>query len=254
MGKLTGILKFVGSLSDITVVKRGDEFIVRKKKPKIGKKKYKKDPSYAESRKMNDEFGRASQLASAFRRALEPECDGLMLGYLHSRLSAAFRKVMLSDQVNIPGKRKFLEGEIERLQGFEIAQTHQVRSCYYALPKTNLANDSPMMRFDFSKSTALIKDKVPKAASHFELVPMVLALDEKIPRNTHLTKVDLAFHRMDSNLSQLGEVFVPYRPHKNPVALFSLLKLTFFQKVNNGYNVLYEDSGCRVLGVDFLKS
>lgn len=253
MGKLSGILKFVGSLGDITVVKRGDAFIVRKKKPKIGKKKYKKDAAYAESRKMNDEFGRASALASAFRRALEPECDGLVLGYLHSRLSAAFRKVMLTDQAHKPGMRKLFDGELELLKGFEIAQTHRVAACYYDLPDTHLVSDSPMAMFDFKKSTSLIKDKAPKSATHFESVPMILALDEKIPGNTYLTKVDLAFHQLDSDLSQLGEVFIPYRPCKNPVALFSLLKLTFFQKVNNGYNVLYEDSGCRVLDVVLLK-
>ncbi|MBD8489301.1 hypothetical protein IFO69_11140 [Echinicola sp. CAU 1574] len=253
MGKLSGVLKFVGSLSDITVVKRGNEFIVRKKKPKIGKKKYKKDPAYVESRKMNDEFGRASSLATAFRRFLEPECDGLVLGYLHSRLSAAFRKVMLTDQAHKRGIRKLFDGELELLKGFEIAKTHRVAACYYDLPDTHLVSDSPMMRFDFSKSTALIKDKVPKAASHFELVPMVLVLDEQVPNNSYLTKVDLAFHQIDGDLSQLGEVFVPFRPHKNPVALFSLLKLTFIQKINNGYNVLYEDSGCRVLDVVLLK-
>lgn len=232
----------MGSLGDITVVKRGDEFIVRKKKPKIGKKRYKKDAAYAESRKMNDEFG----------RALDPECEGLFLGYLHSRVSAVFRNVMLTEGMHKPGERKLLYGEIELLKGFEIAQTHRVDACCYDLPDIRLIADTPLVKFDFSKCKALIKDKVPKVAAHFELVPMVLALDEKVPDNSYLAKVELAFHQLDSDLSQLGEAFVPYRPQKDPVALFSLLKLTFFQKANNGYNVLYEGSGSRVLDVGLL--
>ena len=116
MAKLTSWTKFVGTLGGITFYLMNGKHYARQARQK-NKKRYWLSRFFVGTKKMNDEFGRASTLSSSFRYLAHTLLYQMDTGYLHSKLSGAFRKIMLTDGSHGPGKRTLLGGDVSLLRG-----------------------------------------------------------------------------------------------------------------------------------------
>ncbi|MCS4433662.1 hypothetical protein [Aquiflexum gelatinilyticum] len=128
---------------------------------------------------MNDEFGRASTLSSSFRYLAHPLLYQMDTGYLHSKLSGAFRKIMLTDGSHGPGKRSLLGGDVSPLQGREIAKEAQLQNLLGQTPTIQLDQEAGMVKLDFSQVGFLNPKAIPAGASHFQVKIGLVQVPEK---------------------------------------------------------------------------
>ena len=118
MARQKGIIKFKGTIGDITFYKTQDGYLVREKGG-IDSKRIATDPAFQRTRENCSEFGRAGKagkvLRTALRASLLNSADSRMVG----RLSQAMIKVIQADTTSERGQRNVIDGEAELLTGFE---------------------------------------------------------------------------------------------------------------------------------------
>jgi hypothetical protein len=128
MAKQAGYIKLEGTMGDLTFYKNRDGKFIARRKGGVTKKRIQTDPRYQRTRENLREFAEAAAsakfLKNAFRE-IELKSNG---GKLHNRLYSAAMKVVKSDAVNSRGERKFDQGELSNLLGFEFSEKAAMRN------------------------------------------------------------------------------------------------------------------------------
>lgn len=128
MAKQAGYIKLEGTMGDLTFYKNRDGKFIARRKGGVTKKRIQNDPRFQRTRENLKEFAEAAAsskfLKNAFRE-IELKSNG---GKLHNRLYSAAMKVVKSDAVNSRGERKFDQGEITSLLGFEFSEKAAMRN------------------------------------------------------------------------------------------------------------------------------
>ncbi|MEZ7503867.1 hypothetical protein [Flavobacterium sp. Arc2] len=118
MARQNGIIKFKGTIGDITFYKTKDGHLAREKGG-LAAKRIATDPAFQRMRENGAEFGRAGKtgkmLRTAFRTLLINSAESRMV----SRLTQSMVKVIQADLVNERGSRNVIDGEVELLVGFD---------------------------------------------------------------------------------------------------------------------------------------
>jgi hypothetical protein len=115
-------------MGDLTFYKNREGKFIARRKGGVTKKRIQTDPRYQRTRENLREFAEAAAsakfLKNAFRE-IELKSNG---GKLHNRLYSAAMKVVKSDAVNSRGERKFDQGELSNLLGFEFSENAAMRN------------------------------------------------------------------------------------------------------------------------------
>jgi hypothetical protein len=72
MARQVGLIKITGTIDDLVFYESGGEYYVRKK-PSINRRRYKRSPRFANSRRSNERFGGANRVASGVYTRIRKE-------------------------------------------------------------------------------------------------------------------------------------------------------------------------------------
>jgi hypothetical protein len=118
MAKQDGIIPIKGSIDKLSFYQTSDGYMARKRKSVDGSR-IAKDPAYARTREAMSNFGKAGTAGKLLRTALRPLAKQASDGKVVSRLVAQMVQVIKADQTNPRGKKNVIDGETEKLKGFE---------------------------------------------------------------------------------------------------------------------------------------
>lgn len=147
MAKQATMMKLTGSIGNITFYQHKNGNFYAREKPRVQKERFLHAPEFEASRKASAEFGQASRISGIVRKALQPVLDGLE-GFGHSKLTALFREVILSDGVNEPGQREFFKGDHGLYRGRELGK-HALMHQMGGLPLFSSEGEGRYVHFDF---------------------------------------------------------------------------------------------------------
>ena len=249
MAKLVSWTKFVGTLGGITFYLMNGKHYARQARQK-NKKRYWLSRLFIGTKKMNDEFGRASTLSSSFRNLAHTLLYQMDTGYLHSKLSGAFRKIMLTDGNHGPGKRTLLGGDVSLLRGMEIAKQAQLQNLLGKMPTIQLDQEAGMVKVNFSLVGFLNPKVIPAGASHYQVKIGIVQFPEKPKvKGKSVFSGEESYFKRNETMDQLGEVPISYEPVLKDYLGTVMLGIYFFQESNGQYYPLKSGGAVRVLKV-----
>jgi hypothetical protein len=202
------------------------------------------------TKKMNDEFGRASTLSSSFRYLAHTLLYQIDTGYLHSQLSGAIRKIMLTDGSHGPGKRTLLGGDVNLLRGKEFAKQAKLQNLLNQMPVVQLDQEAGLVKLDFLKVGGINQKAIPAGASHYQVKIGIFQVPEKPNvKGKSFFSGEENYYKKDESLAQLGEVPISYDPVLKDYLGTVMVGVYFFQESNGKYYPLKSGGAVRVLEV-----
>lgn len=232
MAMQDSILKFKGSLGDLSFYNSKYGYIVRKKG---GPSAHKIEtlPSFRKTREHLAEFGRAGKAAKLIRQAfnlrLSSAADYLMTG----RLVKALHRIVKSDTKHRSGKRQVMSGQKELLTGFQFNKDATQDLFLMKSPTVNLdrfAGNIAVEVAAFNPSVALAK---PQAATHFRMVVTAGAFDFNSEKYTKATTKS-GFIPLDSPLQDGLSLATSLDARNKPVLV--TMAVQFVQLVNGRHH------------------
>lgn len=248
MAKQIGF-KFSGSMGGVTFYQMNGQGYARQKK-QSDKKRFHQKGRYEGAKRMNEEFAQASRMSAAFRYALAPMLNGINTGYLPSRLTALFRKVIATDPVNGLGERQLFQGDIELLEGMEMGHSQRLDRQLTRRPGIQVSPESQTVKLDFSQTGTIDKKSLPEGATHYRMVPalVLLAEDTTSSANSHFDE-GLEFIPIGEDMAKLGTVNLEYTASPAERLLHVLLGIYYYQEVNGKFHPLQGSGALRTLKV-----
>jgi hypothetical protein len=118
MARQKSILKFEGSIGDVSFYKSGGEYLARTKGG-VDSDRIKTDPAFARTRENGAEFGTAGKGSKLLRTAFKAPVAAIADNKVASRLTTQMLKVVQSDTTHTRGERTIQDGDLSLVQGFE---------------------------------------------------------------------------------------------------------------------------------------
>lgn len=177
MAKIKSLLKFEGTMDDMTFYKGTDGFLVRTKGG-VSKNRILNDPAFARTRENGAEFGRIAVSGKLLRTALGPMVFRAKDGKLTSRLVKVMGQVKNLDTVSIRGARNVAQGlnnetAVVILEGFDFNARATLGSILNAIVSVETASGE----VSISAYNPLEQMRSPEGATHFSLQAGFLRID-----------------------------------------------------------------------------
>jgi len=230
MAKQRGIVKFEGTMGDITFLKTKDGFMA-KEVSRVSKERIMTDPTYKRTRENMADFRTAAQTAKTLRLSLSTIVSNMKGERLSSRLFRAIYGVMKTDAVNPRGQRSALSGDFTLLTGFEFNGTTPFsKSCMINIP---VSVDRVSGEVEFT-IPALVPDDTlvaPSGATHFQFVTGAVEVDfvtGNFVRDRQQTAI-LPLGTAATVATSLTNVLTP----NGTLPLFAGIGIQFFQEHNS---------------------
>ena len=231
MAKQHGLIKAIGKVGDHIYMQSKDGFLIRTKTTLSGDR-IKTDPSFERVRENMSEFGRACSAGKVLRSALRPVLQHASDHRVISRLVKAMMQVLHTDTVNPRGKRSFIEGNTELLQGFDFNKESILDVAFFAPFDATIdrtAGTAEVKLPAFIPANSIV---APPGATHFKIVTM----GAEISFNEDSSVTDAK----DTGLLPINGMATPaitlanQLPAASTLPLFLAMGIQFFQVVN-GY-------------------
>ncbi len=144
MARQKSTVKFTGSIGDVTGVKIGDEYYIRKKS-NLDSERIENDPAFANTRKNNIEFTEYTKCTALLEHAFADAIINIKEGRAHNRLGSIVNKIKNQDIIHPKPYRQVATGiqlstGKEMLTGFEFnmySHLNTVLDKKYDLDTTN---------------------------------------------------------------------------------------------------------------------
>lgn len=245
MAKNTGILKFQGTIEELTYYRTQDGDIVRKKGG-VEKSRILTDPSFARTRENMSEFAHAAQSGKMLRRALNPLMQNAKDNRVTSRLAQAMHNILKQDAVSLRGARTVTQGLATApgkalLQGFNFNKNAPLE----AVLKARYLVDTTLMGLIIEDFTPALHLAYPSSATHVSMQLGEASVDfatgqfEYLASNAVVLPIDMTAAEL--NLGPIGA------PPVLPGSLFMCVLVEFSQEVNGAQYPL--GAGFNSLGI-----
>jgi hypothetical protein len=177
MAKIKSLLKFEGTMDDMTFYKGTDGYFVRTKGG-VSRNRIMNDPAFARTRENGAEFGSIAGSGKLLRTALGPMVFRAKDSKLTSRLVKVMGQLKNLDTVSIRGARNVAEGlnnatAIAILEGFDFNAKATFGSILNAIVLVETATGA----ISISPYNPLEQMRSPDGATHFSLQAGFLRID-----------------------------------------------------------------------------
>ena len=177
MAKIKSLIKFEGTMDDMTFYKGTDGYLVRTKGG-VSKNRIMNDPAFARTRENGREFGSIAGSGKLLRTALGPMVFKAKDSKLTSRLVAVMGQLKNMDTVSARGARNVAEGFNNALafpfiEGFDF----NARAPYSTILNTSATVDVASGKVNFASFNPTEQLRCPEGATHFSLQVGFLRID-----------------------------------------------------------------------------
>ncbi len=177
MAKVRSLIKFEGTMDDMTFYKGADGFLVRTKGG-VSKNRIMNDPAFARTRENGMEFGSIAGSGKLLRSALGPMVFRAKDSKLTSRLVRVMGQLKNMDTVSARGARNVAKGldnplAIAVIEGFDF----NARATYSSILNASSAVDVISGKVTISAFNPTEQLRSPDGATHFSLQVGFLRVD-----------------------------------------------------------------------------
>ncbi|WP_234110721.1 hypothetical protein [Chryseobacterium sp. R2A-55] len=232
MARQKGIVKLKGTMGDITFYRTRDGYMAREKGG-ITAERMRNDPAFQRTRENMAEFGRAGKagkmLRASFQALLRTAADPRMVG----RLTKEMVKVIQLDPINPRGQRTVVDGDMERLAGFEFNINAKLGTTFYAPYVSTLDRESNTAGVSIDPFVPTDSIAAPAGSTHFKLVCGSSDLDFQTGVYTsEVAESDtLPLSNVPTTLLELENGLPTGSTHPQ----FLILGINFYQEVNGTF-------------------
>ena len=245
MAKLSGLLKFEGTLDNLTFYKSADGHLVRTKGG-VSKNRIMNDPAFVRTRENGVEFGSIAGSGKMLRNALGPMLVKAKDSKLTSRLVKVMGQVKNADTQSLRGERNVAQGLTDAgakqlLKGFDFNS----RAPLSTVLNTAYALNTATGELTFDAFNPMDQLRIASGATHFSLQVGFLNLDFETGVSNLVSSPELIFPIVPGVISP---VLTPVGVPTGTGVAFYVLLLEFFQEVN-GLNYILNNGAYNVLHV-----
>ncbi len=237
MAKQAGILKFIGTIDELTFYRTEHGDLVRRRGT-LTAKRIRTDPSFRRTRENNQEFTTVTKASKLLRLALRSLTQNVTRGYAHSRLVKQLYPILAFDTVHARGQRTIAQGLLyapgrQPLNGFEFNPNCAFSSVFME----HYDLDPVSGVFSFPSLVVANTIVFPPGATHAALTGAWLGIDFTTESYDLALTVPTVF-TPDATLT----AFTLTPSHVPVPAAFNLylLKVSFYQEVN-GVRYVFAD-------------
>jgi hypothetical protein len=228
MAQQRGIVKFKGSLDDLTFLKTRDGYEARLKSS-LDKERVMTDPKFARTRENGREFGRAAKSGKLLRMAfadVTTGADGRMISRLHKEMMSALQ----ADTTSVRGERTPSNGHLSILKGFDFNSAGPLSVTLKVIPTVTIARVTGSVDVvvpAFVPTTALA---YPPGATHYKIVAGAAAVDftsETFDADSAASSFLPVSNSLTTQLTLNASV-----PANTALPIFQILGIHFYQEMN----------------------
>ncbi|POY36263.1 hypothetical protein C3K47_10940 [Solitalea longa] len=235
MAEQKGIIKFKGSIGDISFYKSKDGYMARERGG-IDASRIANDPKFQRTRENGAEFGRAGKAGKLLRSALRTVVYQGADSRMTARLMRDMMKVIKADAVNDRGQRQVMDGEVELLTGFEFNEQGKVSTTVF-MPYTP-AIDRATGQLTVSIPAFVPNQTIaaPTGTTHFTL-KVAGALVDFEAENYVVDVKDTGMLALDNTATTIQPLVCAVTPASTK-PLFIALGIEFYQQINSKFYLL----------------
>lgn len=265
MAKQKGLLKFIGSIGNLTFYQKDGEYLV-KKKSTLGKVQVFESPEFERSRENMSEFGASAKMAKSFRNIFAANHIAMGKPVLSGRVTALMSQLVKKGS-GVRGQRAFeILAHKNMLEGFEFIQNRSLDTVFFApfiLESSAESRTSVKLTIPVFNTKTCIR--APKGTTHFKMVLHAGILsnftyDEKYKGYTAVApelheKNDLLFTEeilLSGNTARPIGLALHLNAEQvlpDTAALIVALGIFFYQENNNVFYPMANSCAMRVLRV-----
>lgn len=245
MAKLNGLLKFEGTLENLTFYKSADGHLVRTKGG-VSKNRIMNDPAFVRTRENGAEFGRIASSGKLLRNALGPLLVKAKDGKLTSRLVKVMGQIKNMDTQSARGLRNVAQGLNDvnaklLLKGFDF----NVKAPLGNVLNAAVGVDALTGEVSLASFNPMEQMRTAEGATHFSMQVGFLNLDYATGI-FDLTTSDEIIYPLVQGL--IAPVLTPNSVPTGSGVNFHVLLIEFFQEVN-GVNYMLNNGAYNVLNI-----
>jgi hypothetical protein len=170
------ILKFKGTIGDLSFIKTKDGYTVRKKSGVDGDR-VRFEPQYQRTRENGEEFTRAGKSSKMLRTVLRSYIKNAKDGTASNRLTRQMMKVLKGDTASLRGKREPMLGDFNYLFGFEFNDSARLTNTLKVPFTTSVDRASGVMNFSLPEFVPVGSILIPDGATHFRIAAVGVEID-----------------------------------------------------------------------------
>lgn len=146
MARQKGILKLIGSISDLNFYRTGDGYFARSKSS-LTRQRIQEDPAFERTRESNSEFGAVSKDTTIFEQLTAGFSADVPKSGLRRRLMSLFMAIKKHDMTHVHGERTVTAGllhpaGLSLLRGFQYNRSVSLESVLALPPAVDWSNCS----------------------------------------------------------------------------------------------------------------
>jgi hypothetical protein len=243
MAEQKGHLPVKGRLGNLSFYKTRDGYLI-KDKGGIDKNRISSDPKFQRTRENGAEFGSACKAGKLLRNAVKAVSQRSSDGRSVSRLTKQMMVVLKTDTASRRGERSVVNGDMERLQGFQFNIKAVLDTTFFAPYTAAIDRVTGTLSVDidaFVPERSVIK---PEGATHFRIISAGAEVD--FAGNVYVSANSSSAELPWDNVAAAAVTLENLVTANSTNPLFLLLGIEFFQEVNGekyslrngGYNSL----------------
>ncbi len=235
MARQTGIIRLKGTIGGVSFYKTADGHLAREKGGVDGNR-IKNDPAFQRTRENGAEFGTAGTAAKLLRNANRVLIQNAKDRNTSARLTRDMLRVVKTDTTNERGQRKFQEGNMEMLVGFEFNRRGRLSSTFFGQFTSTFDRATGEAELSVEAFQAINSIAAPGGTSHYKIVAGASLVDfgaETFESETNETAI-LPFDA--SNVSPINLAMNLSAGATAPA--FLVFGIQFYQQVNGDMYIL----------------
>jgi len=249
MARVVGVLKFRGSIEDLTFIETPNGIFV-KKKPKKYKDKIMNSPKSQGTRENMQELNNYSKGGKLLKEGFMEVYQEVKIGKSHNKVMSMAAAIKNQDKIHPKGWKSIATGILteegkSKLTGFDfnhLAPLGKLLGKKYSLDKTTGTLEiNSLIPFSELQSP----EEANKAG--FQLFCSNLDFEAGISNTTSSNETIISLDNTPHNIS----LSLPSLPEGTGINVF-VLKLVYYQEINGQYYMLYnqEYRSARIIGVE----
>lgn len=240
MAKQTSVIKFVGTIGEVTGYVRDGKHFIKSAEANNPRSEHKK-------RKNNSEFGEASKTGRLIRQAADTIISLVRDGSHVNRLTKALQPLIHLDTIHPARERKILREHLHLIKGFEFIRKAELKDLISSPYEYSLDEGTGIMNIFFPPFIPAQNIFAPRGATHFRFEALGCTLNLETQQHE--------FNISSSNDWPVGTtdaIAIELRislPLKIEGAKMLMLSVQFFQEKFGKMQLMEERSGVKVIEV-----
>lgn len=243
MARQIGIVRFQGTIGDLTFLKTRESYEVRQKST-LSAERIRTDAAFQRTRENAAEFGLAGKAGRLIRSNMQKALKGTATYRLAARIQKDLMAIVQTDGTSPRGQRCIADGDLQMIQGFDFNAKSNLDTAIYAPYEVTIDRVTGEVKVEFAAFVPIEQLTLPEGATHFKLLSAAGEFDFR-ELTSNAADADSGILPIDDNATPPITLTTPLSAGTTKTILLSL-GINFYQRVggtfyplkNGNYNAM----------------